>query len=304
MHKSVLLEESINGLNLKEDGVYVDATVGYAGHSSEILRRIKKRGFLFAFDQDDEALMFSEKRLSSISNNFKLIHSNFKYMNKYIEKSSVDGILFDLGVSSPELDDDSRGFSYNKDGLLDMRMDKRNKLTAKDIVNNYSLEKLIDIFYLYGEEKYSKDIAKAIVREREQKEIKTTLELSDIIKNNVPISYRNKKHPARKVFQALRIEVNDELNILENSILDAFELLKPGGRMCIITFHSLEDRIVKNVFKKLCEDDIRSKKLPIVPDNMKKRAIKINNKVIIPTTEETKENNRSRSAKLRIIEKI
>ncbi len=303
MHKSVLLNEAIDGLNIKDNGVYVDATLGYGGHSSIILERIKKRGFLFAFDQDIDAIKYSEKRLSKISDNYLFIHDNFKNMNKYINKL-VDGILFDLGVSSPELDEASRGFSYKKDSILDMRMNKDDTLTAKEIINTYSKEKLEHIFFLYGEEKYSKSIVKAIIKRREEKEITNTLELSDIIKQNVPISYRNKKHPARKVFQALRIEVNNEIEILEDSIINAFNLLKPGGRLSIITFHSLEDRIVKNVFKKLSEDDKMSKKLPIVPDNMKAKAKIINKKPILPSLEELEENNRSRSAKLRIIEKI
>lgn len=303
MHKSVLLDESIKGLNIKSDGVYVDATVGYAGHSSEILQKIKKRGFLFAFDQDEEATLYSNKKLNGISDNFKVIHSNFSNMKDYIT-TNVDGILFDLGVSSPEIDDETRGFSYQKNSVLDMRMDKGNKKTAKEIVNNYSKEDLAKIFFSYGEEKHANAIATAIVKKRENKEIETTLELVDIIKENVPISYRNKKHPARKVFQALRIEVNNELDILEEALLDAFKLLNKGGRMCVITFHSLEDRIVKNTFKTLASDNPLSKKLPIVPKEMKAKAKLINKKPIVPTQEEIKENNRSRSAKLRIIERI
>lgn len=303
MHKSVLLNESIDGLNIKECGVYIDATVGYAGHSSKILEKIKKRGFLFAFDQDDEALKYSEKLLSSISDNFKLIHDNFKNMNEYITEP-VDGILFDLGVSSPEIDNSDRGFSYKLDSELDMRMNKDNELTAKEIVDNYSEEKLVKILFTYGEEKYARSIVKAIINKRKQKEITTTLELADLIKENVPISYRNKKHPARKTFQALRIEVNDEIDILEGSIKEAFKLLKTNGRMCVITFHSLEDRIVKNVFRELSSENALIKKLPEIPKEYKVKAKLITKKPIVPSEKEIKENNRSRSAKLRIIEKI
>lgn len=302
-HESVLLKETIEGLNIKESGTYVDATLGYAGHSSQILKKIKKRGYLFAFDQDDEAVNYSNKKLNSISSNYKIFHDNFVNMKNFINKK-VDGIIFDLGVSSVELDSEYRGFSYQKNCVLDMRMDRRNKKTAKSVVNNYSKEQLENIFFKYGEEKYSKKIASAIVKSREVKPIETTYELSEIIKKNVPISYRNKKHPARKVFQAIRIEVNDEINILESSIKDAFDLLNKNGRLCIITFHSLEDRIVKKVFKELTEDHIMSKKLPIVPDEMKKKAILITKKPILPTEDEIKKNNRSRSAKLRIIEKL
>ena len=297
-HKSVLLDEVINNLNVSEGGIYIDATVGYAGHSGEVLRKLNKKGFLFAFDQDDDAIKYSNEALSKIGSNFKIIKSNFKDMNKYINEK-VDGIMFDLGVSSPQLDEAERGFSFHKDAPLDMRMDKSNPLSAKNVVNEYSYEKLVDIFYRYGEEKYSKSIAKAIVDNRP---INTTLELAEIIKNNVPISYRNKSHPARKVFQAIRIEVNHELDILEDSIRDAFELLKVGGRLSVITFHSLEDKIVAKVFKELCSDDENARRLPIVPEELKARAKKIIK--ITPSEEELDENNRSRSSKLRVIERI
>lgn len=303
MHKSVLLKESINGLNIKSEGIYIDATLGYAGHSKEILKKLDKKGFLFAFDQDMDAIKYSDVCLRKISDNYKLIHDNFKNIKKYITEE-VDGIIYDLGVSSPQLDNSERGFSFHKDGVLDMRMNKESKLTAYDVVNTYPLEKLIDIFYIYGEEVNAKAIAKGIVRRREEKKITTTLELAEVIKENVPISYRNKTHPARKIFQAIRIEVNDELNILETSLLDAFSLLKSGGRMCVISFHSLEDRIVKNVFKRLTSDDEVAKRLPIVPEELKKKAKLISKKAILPSGEELKENNRSRSAKLRIIEKV
>ena len=298
MHISVLLSESIESLNIKGNGKYIDATLGYAGHSSEILRRLEKEGFLFAFDQDEEAVKFSTEKLNKINSNFKIFHTNFKNMKEYIDEK-VDGILFDLGVSSPQLDETERGFSYHNDAPLDMRMDKRQKLTAYDVVNNYNLEKLIKIFYEYGEEKYSRNIAREIIKNRP---INTTLELAEIIKSSVPEKYRNSAHPARKVFQAIRIEVNQELEILEQSLLDAFSLLNSGGRISVITFHSLEDRIVKNVFKKLTEEDEVSKKLPTIKTNQKAKLI--TKKPIIPSEEELEKNRRSRSAKLRVIEKI
>ena len=300
MHKSVLLEESIDGLNIKQDGKYVDCTLGYAGHSSEILKKLGTKGFLFAFDQDMEAVNYSTKKLESISNNFKIFDTNFKNIKNCID-TKVDGILFDLGVSSPQLDDASRGFSFHNDARLDMRMDKRQKLSAYEVVNEYSYEKLIDILFNYGEEANAKSIAKAIINNRP---IETTLELAEIIKENVPISYRNKSNPSRKTFQAIRIEVNNELGILENTMLDAFDLLNSGGRLVVITFHSLEDRIIKNIFKRLTSDDELSKKLPVVPDEMKAKAKLITKKPLIASNKELKENNRSRSAKLRIIEKI
>lgn len=298
MHISVLLNESIESLNIKGNGKYIDATLGYAGHSSEILRRLEKEGFLFAFDQDEEAVKFSTEKLNKINSNFKIFHTNFKNMKEYIDEK-VDGILFDLGVSSPQLDETERGFSYHNDAPLDMRMDKRQKLTAYDVVNNYNLEKLIKIFYEYGEEKYSRNIAREIIKNRP---INTTLELAEIIKSSVPEKYRNSAHPARKVFQAIRIEVNQELEILEQALLDAFSLLNSGGRISVITFHSLEDRIVKNVFKKLTEEDEVSKKLPTTKTNQKAKLI--TKKPIIPSEEELEKNRRSRSAKLRVIEKI
>lgn len=300
MHKSVLLIESINGLNIKPDGTYIDCTLGYAGHSGEILKRLETEGFLFAFDQDEEAVKYSYDKLSKIGNNFKIFHTNFRNIKECIT-DKVDGILFDLGVSSPQLDDASRGFGFHKDAPLDMRMDKRQELDAYKVVNTYPLEKLIDILYIYGEEVNAKSIAKGIISNRP---INTTLELADVIKENVPISYRKKSNPCRKTFQAIRIEVNSELSILESSLMDAFSLLKPNGRMCVITFHSLEDRIVKNVFKKLCSDDINSKNLPVVPLEMRAKAKLITKKPIIPSGSELELNNRSRSAKLRIIEKL
>ena len=285
-------------MNIREDGTYVDATLGYAGHSGEVLKKLNEKGFLFAFDQDAEAIEYSTEKLSKIGSNFKIIKSNFKDMKNYIHKE-VDGIMFDLGVSSPQLDEADRGFSFHKDSELDMRMDKSNPLTAKKVVNEYSYDELVNIFYKFGEEKYSKSIAKSII---ENRPINTTLELAEIIKNSVPISYRNKSHPARKVFQAIRIEVNHELDILEDSLIDAFNLLKVGGRLSVISFHSLEDKIVAHVFNKLCNDDINARKLPMVPEELKARARKIVK--LTPTDTELDDNNRSRSSKLRVIERI
>ena len=297
-HKSVLFNEVIDYLNVSEGKTYIDATVGYAGHSGEILRKLNKKGFLFAFDQDEDAIKYSKEKLSGIADNFKLIKSNFKNMKNYINEE-VDGILFDLGVSSPQLDEAERGFSFHKDAPLDMRMDKSNDFSAKNVVNEYSYEKLVDIFYRFGEEDYAKPIAKAIINNRP---INTTLELVEVIKSSVPMSYKNNHHPARKVFQAIRIEVNHELDILEQSLKDAFDLLKIGGRLEVISFHSLEDKIVAKVFKELCSDDESVKHLPIVPEDKKARAKKIAK--ITPSNEELEDNNRSRSSKLRVIERI
>ena len=297
-HKSVMLMETINNLNVKPDGIYIDCTLGYAGHSSEVLKRLNEKGFLFAFDQDIDAINYSDQKLSKISKNYKIIKSNFVDIKKYIDKD-VDGIMFDLGVSSPQLDTDERGFSFHKNAYLDMRMDRDNTLDAHYVVNNYSEKELSNIFYKYGDEKYSKQIAKNIVNNRP---IDTTLELVEVIKNSVPESYRVKHHPARKVFQAIRIEVNHEIDILNKAINDAFDLLKVGGRLAVITFHSLEDKTVAGIFKKLCSDDKMASKLPMVPENMKARAKQIIK--IIPSDEEIDENNRSRSAKLRVIERV
>jgi len=303
-HYSVLLNESIEGLNIKEDGIYVDCTLGYGGHSSQILKRIT-RGCLFAFDQDGEAIEYSNKILGQINNNYEIINSNFKNIKEELLKRNiegVDGILFDLGVSSPQLDETERGFSFHKDSRLDMRMNQNQELSAYEVVNNYSEDKLVKIFFEYGEEKYSKSIAKAIVNARKEKNIETTLELVEIIKTSVPEKYRRDHHPARKVFQAIRIEVNDELNVFEKALNDSIDLLKTGGRLCVITFHSLEDRICKNTFKKYSEVDKVYKGLPYIPDEYKPK-IKLIGKYK-PSNEELEENNRSRSAILRIIEKL
>ncbi len=306
MHVSVLLEEAIQGLNLKDDGIYVDCTLGYAGHSSEILKRVR-RGCLFAFDQDSDAIKYSREKLSKIGDNFTIIYSNFVNIKEELLKrdvTKVDGILFDLGVSSVQLDEADRGFSYHQDAHLDMRMDRNQTLSAYGVVNNYEETKLRDIFFKYGEEKYSSSIARAIVKYRENKKIETTLELVEIIKSAMPMKAKRDKHPARKVFQAIRIEVNHELDILDKAIRDSLSLLDINGRLAIITFHSLEDRIVKNIFKEVTHIDERVKGLPNIPEEYLSNFKLVNNKAIIPSDAELDNNNRSRSAKLRIIERI
>lgn len=304
MHKSVLLKETIDNLNVRENLIYVDATLGYAGHSREVLKRIDK-GFLFAFDQDSEAIAHSTKELDKISKSYEIIHSNFVNLKEELLKrniTKIDGIMFDLGVSSPQLDNKERGFSYHTEARLDMRMDKDNKLSAYEVVNNYSENTLVEIFYKYGEEKYAKSIAKKIIEQRKNKPIETTLELVEIIKMAVPDKYKRDGHPARKVFQAIRIEVNKELEVLEKSIKDAIELLNIGGRICVITFHSLEDRICKQIFKKYSEINEVVKGLPNIPNEYKPK-LKLIGK-FEPSDEELSVNNRARSATLRVAEKI
>lgn len=306
LHYSVLLNECIEGLNIKENGKYVDATVGYAGHSKNILAKIKK-GHLFAFDEDEAAVKYSKKVLSSIGDNFTVFRENFVNMPKVLKDSGiekVDGILFDLGFSSPQIDDASRGFSFMLDAPLDMRMDNQNNLTAQKIVNTYSKEELIKIFYEYGEEKLSKVIAEKIVLERKNKKINTTLELVDIILSAVGANYFYKNHPERKIFQALRIEVNNELKVLEEVLPQAIDMLSSGGRMCVITFHSLEDKIVKKIFKKYSEVDEILKGVKDIPKEYQPKIKIINKKPILPSEKELSENSRSHSAKLRIIERI
>ncbi len=303
MHISVLLNECIENLNLKDDSVIVDCTLGYGGHSSEILKRINK-GKLYSFDQDDEAIKSAKNRLDKIGSNYTIIRSNFVNLESEIKKyeNSVDGILYDLGVSSPQLDEAERGFSFHNDAELDMRMDKTSPLKAYDVVNNYSYEELTSILYKYGEEKYASSIAKKIIKERELKPIKTTLELVEIIKSAVPEKYKRDKHPARKTFQAIRIEVNKELDVFESSLRQALDLVKIGGRVCVITFHSLEDKICKNIFKSVSEVDKNLRNMPIIPDEMMPKYKVIAN--IKPSLEELANNNRARSARLRVIERV
>ena len=305
-HIPVLLEEAITALNLREDMKIVDATLGYAGHSSNILKKIK-RGHLFAFDQDSEAIRQSTDRLNSVGTNFTIYHSNFRNLKEKLNEDNiykVNGFLFDLGVSSPELDEDSRGFSYHKEAKLDMRMNKDQKLSAYEVVNDYSEEKLREIFYKYGEDKYSRSIAKNICKYRVDKKIETTTELAEIIKNSVPMKERRKHHPARQIFQAIRIEVNDELNSLEIALNDAMDMLDINGVIAVISFHSLEDRIVKNIFKERTHIDEKLKGLPNINEDLLPDYELVNRKPITPSEEELERNPRSRSAKLRVIKRI
>lgn len=301
-HVSVLLKEAVDGLNVRDGKIYVDATMGYGGHSTEIQKRLK-RGFLFAFDQDLEAIDHC-KELFKNNKNVEIIHSNFVNMKEELNKrgiTKVDGIIFDLGLSSPQIDDASRGFSFMSDADLDMRMDRSQKFSAKNVVNEYSLEKLVDIFFRYGEEKYSKSIAKKIV---ENRPIQKTLELVNIIKSSVPYKYYIDHHPERKIFQAIRIEVNAELRVLETVLPEAIDLLNTQGRISVITFHSLEDRIAKQVFNKYSKVDDLVKGLPVIPDEFKPKIKLVNKKPILPSEEEMRTNPRSKSAKLRIIERV
>ena len=305
-HKSVLLQEAISSLNLKDNDIIVDATLGYGGHSSYILDRIKK-GHLFAFDQDSEAIRHSTSRLSKIGTNFTIIKSNFSNMKEKLLElgvEKVDGILFDLGVSSPQLDDKERGFSYHQDAKLDMRMDQSQSLSAYDVVNSYSKDELSKIFKKYGEDKFANNIAKKIVEYRENKPIETTLELVDIVKCAVPMKFRLDKHPARQIFQAIRIEVNHELDVIEPALEQALSLLKVGGRVAVITFHSLEDRLVKNYFKEKCMVDPKLKGMPNIPDEYLPDFELVTHKPILPSNLEIDENPRARSAKLRVIQRI
>ena len=302
-HYSVMLNEAIEGLNLKPDSIVVDATMGYAGHSSKILETIPN-GYLYGFDEDQEAIKYADERLSKINNNYKIIHSNFSNMQDELalnNVTSVDAILFDLGVSSPQLDEAERGFSFMHDADLDMRMDQTQDFKASDVVNNYSLENLVNIFYLFGEERLSKAIAKEIIDKRP---IKTTLELVKVIEEAVGKKYFNINHPERRIFQAIRIEVNSELKVIESTLPDAIDLLNKGGRISVITFHSLEDRMVKTIFKKNSDVNELVKGLPEIPEEYKPKVKLINKHPILPSEEELKENSRSKSAKLRIIERL
>ncbi len=305
LHIPVLLNEVIEGLDIKPNGIYLDCTLGRAGHSSEILKRLSKDGKLIGIDQDDEAIEYSRARLSKISDNFILVRDNFDNMDEILQNlgiEKVDGILMDLGVSSPQFDDESRGFSYRFNSELDMRMDKRNSLTAKKIVNEYPLEDLLRIFNEYGEEKYAYSIAKNIIKERELHEINTTFELVDIIKRSKPMKELSKAgHPAKQVFQSLRIEVNDEINVLKRTLDKALSHLNKGGRLAVITFHSGEDKIVKYLFKELTVVEGNRFDLPQLED--KKEFTLITRKGIKPSESEIEQNHRSISSCLRIIQK-
>ena len=305
-HIPVMLDEVLENLDIKEDGIYVDCTMGGAGHASEILKRIKT-GWLYCFEQDEYARKKGKEKLEKSSDRFTIIPENFVNLRTELGKNSihqVDGILYDLGVSSFQFDIPDRGFSYNYDAPLDMRMNTNNSLTAYDIINTYSFNDLKRIFYIYGEEPYSASIARMIEKERAQKEIKTTYELVEIIKKALPArELRKKGHPAKQVFQALRIAVNDELEVFEKSLTQALSLIKPNGRIAVITFHSLEDRICKNIFKEKTEIDI-PRGLPIKESEILREFELVNKKVIVPTDLEIATNHRSHSAKLRVIKKL
>ncbi|CUO59586.1 MULTISPECIES: 16S rRNA (cytosine(1402)-N(4))-methyltransferase RsmH [Clostridium] len=306
-HVSVLLNECLDALNIKEDGIYVDGTLGGAGHSSEILKRLSENGRLIGIDQDTDALKAAAIRLQNF-NNVTFVHNNFYNIKQILDDldiEEVDGILMDLGVSSYQLDTGERGFSYMKDAPLDMRMNRENELSAYEVVNTYSEDELYRIIRDYGEEKFAKRIATFIVNAREEKNIETTLELVEIIKNAIPAKARREgPHPAKRTFQAIRIEVNSELSILNRAIEDGVSKLSKGGRMAIITFHSLEDRIVKNKFRDLAVACRCPKEFPICVCGEKAKVKVISRKAIDPSKEEVEMNPRSRSAKLRVIEKL
>ena len=306
-HISVLLNETIEGLNIKPDGIYADGTLGGAGHSYQIASKLNGLGRLIGFDQDEDAITASTERLKEFKN-VTIVRSNYRNMKEELNNrgiNKVDGILLDLGVSSYQLDTVSRGFSYQEAAPLDMRMDNRNEVTARDIVNNYSQGDLFRIIRDYGEDKFAANIAKHIVMNREIKPIETTTELAEIVKAAIPMKFRKQGgHPAKQTFQAIRIELNSELSVLKESLMDMIDLLNPNGRICIITFHSLEDRIVKNIFKEAEDPCTCPKNFPTCVCGKKSKGKVITRKPILPSEEELKLNLRSKSAKLRIFEKI
>lgn len=302
-HKSVLLNETIENLKIKEDGIYADLTLGKGGHSKEILKKLSPKGLLIGLDQDRDAIMAARENLKDFSN-VLYFNENFENIENVLDKAGfnrIDGALMDIGVSSYQIDNGDRGFSYMKDGPLDMRMNEENELTAKKIVNDYSLDELWEIFSKYGEERYSKTIAKAIVDYRKTHEINTTLQLRNIVMKSVNT---NEAHPEKRVFQALRIEVNRELEVLENTLEKIVDRLNKNGRLCVITFHSLEDRIVKNKFKEMSKKCICPPDFPVCVCNHEKKVKLISKKPILPSKEELKVNSRSHSAKLRVCERV
>ena len=306
-HISVLLEESVHNLNIKKDGVYVDCTMGGGGHSEKIVSQLSCNGMLIGIDRDVEALEASKKRLAAYSN-VKYVHDNFHNIKSILDSLQIqgaDGIIADLGVSSYQLDNSARGFSYMEDARLDMRMDCSSELDAYKVVNTYSETQLADIIFRYGEEKFSRKIARAITEKRKNGPIETTLELVDIIKSVIPERFRQRgSHPAKRTFQAIRIEVNGELEPLSDAIENMFDCLKPGGRLSIITFHSLEDRIVKTKYNKLCQGCTCPPDFPVCVCGKKPRGRIITRKPILPDEQECTSNKRSKSAKLRVIEKL
>lgn len=304
-HKSVLLQECIEGLNIKENGIYVDGTLGGAGHSSEILKKLSSKGKLIGIDRDEEALKAARERLKEYENVVYLHgnHDDIKELLNNMQIDKVDGILLDLGVSSYQLDERARGFSYMGEAILDMRMDKTQELTAKDVINNYTEEKLSKIIEEYGEERFAKNIAKNIVKQRQISQIETTMELVEIIRKSIPISKQKDGHPAKRTFQAIRIEVNNEIEPLKETIRECIECLKTKGRLCVITFHSLEDRAVKQAYLDAEGKCTCPKDLPYCVCGYHSEGKIVNKKPIIASKEEQEENSRSKSAKLRIFEK-
>ncbi|MFV0556233.1 MAG: 16S rRNA (cytosine(1402)-N(4))-methyltransferase RsmH [Lactovum sp.] len=300
-HETVLLHETVDALDIKKDGIYIDATLGGAGHSQLLLSKLGEHGKLYAFDQDITAIEHAKEKIKD--SRLIVIHDNFSSINQH-GLPLVDGILYDLGVSSPQFDVAERGFSYKLEAKLDMRMDKSSELTAYEIVNHYSFHELLSIFKRYGQDPYAKQIARKIEKYRENKSIETTTELAELIKTALPQKELKKKgHPAKKIFQALRIEVNDELGSLELSLNRAIEMLKPAGRLSIISFQPLEDKIVKRFFKEHSEVNV-PRGLPIIPDEMKAKLKIIARKPILASEQELEKNNRSHSAKLRVAERI
>jgi 16S rRNA (cytosine1402-N4)-methyltransferase len=306
-HISILLEETIDNLNIKPDGIYVDGTLGGGGHAYEVLKRLSSKGRYIGIDQDEDAIKAASERLSEFKDQVNIVRSNYSQMKQVLHDlgiDKVDGILLDLGVSSYQLDAAERGFSYREDAPLDMRMDNRSEKTARDIVNDYSEFELYRVIRDYGEDKFAKNIAKHIVRVRNEKPIETTFELTEAIKAAIPMKIRMAGgHPAKQTFQAIRIELNHELDVLNNTLDDMVDLLKEGGRLCIITFHSLEDRMVKVAFKKHENPCICPPNFPVCVCNRKSKGINISRKPILPTEEEMELNSRSKSAKLRVFEK-
>ena len=308
-HETVLLHETVDGLSLSPEGTYVDCTLGGAGHSEYLLSQLNEKGHLYAFDQDETAIANAKDKLSQYVEKgmVTFIKSNFRYITEELNALgvySVDGILYDLGVSSPQLDQAERGFSYHQDAPLDMRMDTQSSLTAKEVVNDWPYEKLVKIFYRYGEEKFSKQIARKIEKARETAPIETTGELVELIKEAIPAPARRKGgHPAKRTFQAIRIAVNDELDAVEESLEKAIELLNVKGRISVITFHSLEDRIVQSIYKDRAKGPQLPPGLPVLPTEYMAELKIITRKPILPSEEELEQNNRARSAKLRIAEK-
>ncbi|MEK9197676.1 16S rRNA (cytosine(1402)-N(4))-methyltransferase RsmH [Ureibacillus sp. 179-F W5.1 NHS] len=307
-HTTVLLKETVDGLNINPHGYYVDCTLGGAGHSEYLVQQLSSEGRLICFDQDMIAIENAKIRLANYLDRIIFVHSNFRYVKEELKKiniEKIDGILYDLGVSSPQLDTPERGFSYHHDAPLDMRMDQTAELTAFHVVNKWSYEDLVRIFFRYGEEKFSKQIARKIEEARKVAPIETTGQLVELIKEGIPAPARRKGgHPAKRVFQAIRIAVNDELGAAEDSLVDAIELLKVGGRISVITFHSLEDRLTKSIFKEASSLPDLPPGLPVIPEEFKPTLKLVTRKPIVPSEEELEANNRSRSAKLRIAEKI